>query len=76
MGQHGVGAQQILRDGLMALGGLVEGLHIQAVALAEEQIKQLGHIATGGGLGEGHTDGAVQIRAQVDAEPLGLGNQL
>ncbi|MNS81195.1 hypothetical protein D3C72_1149020 [compost metagenome] len=76
VGQHGVGAQQILRDGVVSLGLGIQGRDIEPVALAEEQIKQLGHVLAGGGLGEGHTDGAVQIRAQVDAQPFGLGDQL
>lgn len=75
VGQYGVGAQQILRYALMGLGRLVERFHVQAVALAEEEIKQLGHIGAGGGLRERHTHGTIQIGAQVDTKPFGLGDQ-
>ncbi|MNX63641.1 hypothetical protein D3C86_946460 [compost metagenome] len=76
VGQHGVGAQQILRDAVVSLGLGIQGRDIQAMALTEEQIKQLGHVIAGGGFRQGHADSTVQIGAQVDAQPFGLGDQL
>ncbi|MNM51550.1 hypothetical protein D3C81_626120 [compost metagenome] len=76
VGQHGVGAQQLLRDGVVSLGLGIQGRDIQPVALPQEEVEQLCHVLAGGGLGEGHTDRTVQIRAQVDAQPFGLGDQL
>ncbi|MOA52556.1 hypothetical protein D3C78_1758680 [compost metagenome] len=61
---------------MVSLGLGIQGRDIQPVALPQEEVEQLGHVLAGGGLGERHTDRTVQIRAQVDAQPFGLGDQL
>ena len=73
VGQHGVGAQQVLRNGVMSLGGLVEGLHIEAVTRPKNRSNSSA-TSPGGGLERDTPDRTVQIRTQVDAEPFGLGS--